>query len=146
MIKLKRCSKCHEEKEITDFYIQRKATKTTAAYAYSQCKVCSLKDSHLRYSPLRDYKFKLKRKYGLSWDEYLVLYHSQQGRCKICDIFLQLPGNINAERMKAGVIDHSHDTGKIRGLLCVNCNVGIGLLQDDLDIVEKAFKYLKVHD
>lgn len=42
-----------------------------------------------------------------------------------------------------GRVDHCHDTGKVRGLLCFNCNVGIGSLQDDIEMLRKAIKYLE---
>lgn len=144
---MKKCSVCKELKDkLVDFYPQRKYKPTGKQYYYSQCKVCLLKGQAKRYSPLRDYKIKLNRKYGLSWEEYLVLYNSQQGRCKICDIFLELPGNTKEKRHLAGVVDHNHETGKVRGILCLNCNTGIGHLQDDMDVVEKAYKYLKDND
>ena len=69
----------------------------------------------------------LKYKYGLSWEEYLILYDSQEGSCKICKTPLSL---LSENQTKTANVDHCHSTGKIRGLLCGDCNRGIGLLKD----------------
>jgi hypothetical protein len=80
-----------------------------------------------------------KDKYGLtSWD-FLQMFKEQNGKCKICgtEKFYSHEGKANIP-----VVDHCHKTGNVRGLLCNNCNRGIGLLKDDKDIVFKAYNYL----
>lgn len=72
--------------------------------------------------------------YGMSLEEYDTLYKNQEGRCDIC-------GNMPSEYML--VVDHNHETGEVRGLLCRPCNSGIGLLRDSEMIVAKALEYLK---
>ena len=74
----------------------------------------------------------LKRTYGITVEEYDKLVEVQQGRCAICD-----------ESDKALAVDHSHDTGEVRGLLCINCNTGIGSLKDDRSLLLKAVEYLQ---
>jgi Recombination endonuclease VII len=61
------------------------------------------------------------------------LLKEQNGLCAIC-------GNKESERRLA--LDHCHDTGKIRGLLCGTCNTGIGMLKDSVELLEAATKYL----
>ena len=61
------------------------------------------------------------------------MYKSQNGLCLICKIDLT-HRKVN--------IDHCHKTGKVRGLLCVNCNLGIGNLREDPCILYSAFRYL----
>lgn len=73
------------------------------------------------------------RRRGITVDEFWNMYDSQNGKCPIC---LQ---DIAAED---SAIDHNHETGKIRGILCKSCNRGIGLLKDSADVLESAFKYL----
>lgn len=68
----------------------------------------------------------------LEYDQMLV---AQDYKCAIC--------GIDETKMRKGLgVDHNHDTGQIRGLLCTNCNTALGLLQDSSTIVEDALKYL----
>jgi hypothetical protein len=73
------------------------------------------------------------RVHGVSKKEFDDMYESQGGRCPICDYM------ISKDNMK---IDHDHGTMEVRGLLCSNCNVGIGMLKDDTDILAAAIRYL----
>lgn len=68
--------------------------------------------------------------------EYNELFAQQNGCCAIC-------GRHQSNLTKRLAVDHNHITGEIRGLLCHKCNQGIGLLQDDYDLLIKAAKYLK---
>jgi|SRR5579859_1671161 len=70
--------------------------------------------------------------YGLTLDQYYQMYSTQKGKCAICGISSE---NFN--------IDHNHTTGKPRGLLCHWCNLGIGHLRDDINLVRKAVEYLE---
>jgi len=81
--------------------------------------------------------FELKRRYGISAEEYDDLYKYQNGLCAIC-------GKAEDERKWLSV-DHNHKSGNIRGLLCVKCNTGIGALRDDVDVLKKAILYLEEH-
>jgi len=73
-------------------------------------------------------------RYNISIDDYQELLDSQNGRCAICG---------EAINQKTCRIDHSHVTGKVRGLLCVSCNTGIGLLKDSPDVLASAAEYLR---
>lgn len=82
-------------------------------------------------------------KYGISRENYLNMLQKQNYKCAIC-------GNSDGGRSNSGgsrrfAIDHSHDTGKVRGLLCDTCNRAIGMLKDDPEILEKAKQYLLKH-
>lgn len=78
-------------------------------------------------------------KYGLTIDSANDLLESQGGKCKICSLEI----SFSSEKCKnKACIDHCHKTGKIRGLLCNNCNSGIGYLQDSPEILEIAINYL----
>ena len=78
------------------------------------------------------YKYKLKSLYNLSLEDYDRMLYLCGNRCEIC-----------RQPDKELVVDHCHTTGKVRGLLCRQCNVGIGNLQDDYEIVLNAYKYLE---
>lgn len=85
--------------------------------------------------PLYKRKFQLQKVYGLSWDEYQELYNAQKGTCPICFGFLELTSPDT-------VVDHCHNTGKIRGLLCRKCNMALGLFSDNIQNLNRAAKYL----
>lgn len=84
----------------------------------------------------------LKRTYGISFRTYRLMLEDQKGLCKICgsEGFIM---NKDRHKMKL-VIDHCHTTGKVRGLLCHNCNRALGLFQDSTDNLKRAIDYLNV--
>ncbi len=75
-------------------------------------------------------RYKLK-KYGLTAEDFFAILEGQGGLCAICGDVLDKP-----------YIDHDHDTGEVRGLLCLKCNAGIGMLNDDPEILKSAREYL----
>jgi hypothetical protein len=76
----------------------------------------------------------LKLHYGISFNEYEELLKKQNNECAIC-------GGPSGKRSFS--VDHDHINGKVRGLLCRGCNVGIGNLNDDPELLEKAIIYIK---
>ncbi len=82
--------------------------------------------------------FNLKRYYGLSFEEYQTLHDLQKGLCAICE---KPETSKQGEKTKWLSVDHCHDTGNIRGLLCSKCNSGLGYFDDRLDLIEKAVTY-----
>jgi hypothetical protein len=82
----------------------------------------------------------LKRTYGIDITEYKALLTKQNNVCKICSG----EGFIMAEHHKMKlVVDHCHETGKVRGLLCHNCNRALGLFHDKTDVLTNAINYLE---
>lgn len=79
---------------------------------------------------------KLLRQYGITLEKYRNMLDFQKGKCIIC-------GKTPAENKKELAVDHDHKTGKIRGLLCNNCNVAVGFLQDNHELALKIHSYLK---
>jgi len=84
---------------------------------------------------------KLKRRFGITPEEYGNLYRIQNGLCKIC-------GNPETKIHRSTgdiqrlAVDHEHNSGKIRGLLCTSCNLGIGNFKDSTVLLKKAIEYL----
>ncbi len=78
----------------------------------------------------------IKAKYGITLDEYEAKLASQDNKCALCGKFEVIKGRRLA-------IDHSHETGQIRDLLCSLCNKGLGLFQEDPTILLKAVEYLR---
>ncbi len=79
-------------------------------------------------------EWKLKKTYGISLDEYEDILYEQDCRCLICGA---LPGR------RALDVDHDHKTGKIRGLLCENCNKTLGQVHDNVEILQNMIDYLE---
>jgi len=76
-------------------------------------------------------------KYGITEARYLALLSEQDQRCKICR------GDVPGGPWNRFVVDHDHQTGAIRGLLCAHCNLGLGLFGDDPRRLEQAAEYLR---
>ena len=76
--------------------------------------------------------------YGMEPEEYIALHEKQGGKCAICQ---------NEPTTQRGLhLDHCHDKGTFRGWLCKPCNVGIGMLGDDIAGLERAIDYLRKTD
>lgn len=127
----RKCKKCGETKLVSQFYIKKcKANKHNRFN--SPCKKCSDKNRIDGY--MKNYH--IRRNFGLLPHQFKSMMESQDYKCAICGIHRD---NYNKEF----AIDHCHNTGKIRGLLCTNCNTGIGMLQDNIEILNSAIKYLQ---
>ena len=88
----------------------------------------------------KEYKknWHLMKMYGITAEEYNVMFAQQDGRCGCC-------GKHQMEFKKNFAVDHVHGTDpvEVRGLLCSNCNTGIGKLGDNIEGLKKALKYLE---
>jgi hypothetical protein len=82
-------------------------------------------------------KFNLKDKYGITPEVYDAMALAQNGVCAICG-----RPNVSNKRLS---VDHDHKTGKVRELLCNDCNCSIGLLQEDPSIMIKMANYITKH-
>lgn len=76
-----------------------------------------------------------KRNYGLSLEDRDKMITERSNKCDIC--FNSFKGSLETH------VDHDHSTGKVRGLLCVNCNHGLGRFKDNITILSNAIKYLE---
>lgn len=84
-------------------------------------------------------KYSLKRKYNITPEYYDKLLIKQNNKCAVCGVNQE-------DYYKILAVDHNHKTGKVRGLLCENCNRGIGLFKDDINTLFKVIKYLEKMD
>ncbi len=147
---MKKCSACSQEKEASEFW---KRTISPDGLAYI-CKACDAprymrkkrknpEEIAAKQKEWRDNNKKrirdVKRnsKYGLSGEEADRMREEQFFACAICRRHESLLGK------RGLVIDHDHKTDKIRGLLCDKCNRCLGLLDDSVDIIESAVRYLR---
>jgi len=82
----------------------------------------------------------LKRYYGLDIDKYNELFDEQKGLCAICG---KPESTVKNNKVIKLAVDHCHETMKIRGLLCHNCNHGLGSFKDSSGNLENAIEYLE---
>lgn len=82
------------------------------------------------------WKGNIKSLYGISPAEYDAKLSSQGGCCAICQ-------RHQIEFQRRLHVDHDHETGAFRGVLCTNCNTAIGKFQDSVELLERACAYLK---
>ena len=90
--------------------------------------------------PLRKIYAK-KKEYGITENDYKNILISQNNKCGICKLDLNIP--IKKTGQAYTNIDHDHASGKIRGILCPKCNRALGLLKDNSDIIKNAIKWLE---
>ncbi len=127
---MKWCPDCGTVKSVDEFPRHRSARLGRAAY----CKPCHSNRgnaSRERHGGHRNYH--LKRRYGITAAEADAILAEQGGLCAIC------------RTAPAAQVDHNHATGKVRGLLCFNCNGGLGQFRDDVNVMQSAIGYLSDH-
>lgn len=147
-----KCSKCGENKDVCEF---RERPSLKRGY-HSWCKECERNANRKRIAltpkiiktkivkdpnevKLSAKKRMLKHRYLLDYDEYIKMYESQNGKCAICGDEKILGGQGGL------LIDHCHRNKNVRGLLCTNCNSGLGKFKDDVLILTRAINYLNIH-
>jgi hypothetical protein len=84
---------------------------------------------------------KRKTRYGVDKEAYARMLAEQNGKCAICDFVFDQ----NGRKGEKPNVDHCHKTGAVRALLCNSCNVAIGNLNDDTDLLRSAIAYLEHH-
>ena len=142
----KRCSVCRQVLPFSEFGPHR----TARLGLRSECRKCgsekSMKWNDANWDKNRDTR--LRREFGITLEQYNAMLAEQGGVCAICG---EPPTVVNYRPSRRQgrptrpilVVDHDHGTGKIRGLLCIHCNRGLGFLKDDAVIVRFALKYLE---
>lgn len=125
------CPKCGET-EIVKFYVDKEGKRTNKL-----CRECHKAACNERWHSRSwlDRWSSRAPKYGFTKEWLIEMYNVQQGKCAICSKEPKTARGLH--------IDHCHSTGKVRGLLCHGCNVGIGALGDSPEIISKALNYLK---
>lgn len=147
----KLCRKCGQIKPKSEFSPRPdRGPKAVRSY----CKECTTND--LNAIPRRKHKdlptekkerrkqtyqkHRLKKFYGIAPEDYEGMLETQDGKCAICGA-REPGGKHNGNFM----IDHCHKTGGVRGLLCNRCNLAIGVLKDDLVLIDQVRKYIEAH-
>ena len=125
---LRKCRKCGLEANVLE---DLQMFRTNNKLKYNKDNMCNdCQSTHSRAGHLI-------RTYGITVDDYNMMYKDQQGKCKICDTDELRKDN------KHMCVDHCHETGVVRGLLCHDCNTGLGKFKDREDLLLKSILYLK---
>ena len=130
----RKCNSCNEVLLVSEFHI-KKDIKHNKHYRFnSPCKICANITRNIDYHKA----YQRKRNYNLTTKEYDVKLIEQNYSCAICNIHRD-------DYSKDFAVDHCHKTGKVRALLCNNCNLGLGFFKDSSSIIKKAIVYLDKH-
>ena len=130
---LKTCKECGIEKNISDFYSGRKDCKDCKNSKAKQWRKDNPKNVERHLIRMRERT--KERRYGITQEQFDQMIIDQNNKCKIC--------SIEFKGTKFTHIDHCHDTNRVRGLLCNDCNLALGQFNDNTDILDNAIKYLK---
>lgn len=122
------CNLCGVEKSVTEFYKQSK----NSMHYRGRCKSCD----RLTKTNDPEYKraWKLRTKYGINPEQFDEMLEAQNGVCAICK--KECPSGTRLS------VDHDHETGQVRALLCKNCNLVIGYAHENVEILLDAVDYL----
>ena len=99
------------------------------------------KEYHKKYyleNPEKVKEQQLKCRYNITLKEYNYMFLKQKSKCAICDTY-------QSEIKHPLGVDHNHETGQVRELLCFKCNNALGLINESMEIAENLVKYLKYH-
>ena len=137
---MKSCTKCGQTKELSEFYLEKAKRKdgSIREFRRSHCRACEKKRKSKRDKLTKEERANqhLLNKYGITAairDKLAEI----QGGCGICGT--KKPGG----RYNTWNVDHCHHTGKVRGVLCWDCNTGIGKLKDDASLLRRAIQWLE---
>ena len=147
---IKTCPKCKKSHPATSEFFHKDPSKSGGLESWCrECKnsarrcanpilnrekVVDWKKRNPEKTRLQKRKRRLKVNFGLTLEQYDQMYEAQGGVCAAC-------GGINPDDKRLAV-DHNHKTGKVRGLLCSNCNLAIGNLKESPELFIKVLHYL----
>lgn len=126
-----------------EYYAENKKeleAKRKIYYAKNRARILEREREKNKLNLEKNREYRLKTKFGISLEEYNSLLERQHGVCAIC-------GLGESSRDKKGkirplMVDHDHKTGKVRGLLCSKCNIGLGQFNDSPTVLKVAMEYI----
>lgn len=140
----KTCTSCGEVKPLSGFYQRSKNRGTEANRHEAWCKTCT-QASALEWRRNNPERFARTRRarhyrktYGITLDDYESMLAAQGGRCRGC-------GATKSAFIEMLVVDHDHSTGRVRELLCDQCNLAIGNALDRPEVLRALAAYLDKH-
>jgi hypothetical protein len=140
-VQMRTCRICRQTLPITAFRVRDKRRGTYRHECY-ECFKAGMRDRY--HADPEKHRERMRRSnYGLPAGEYRRMHDAQGGRCAICgreETSVHWSGTV-----RRLFVDHHHETGQVRDLLCMPCNMGIGQFRDDPDLLAKAIEYLNRH-
>lgn len=142
------CKKCNAEysaERWKDPKVRERINAYEKEYRESACGSLIRKAYSKSYSAKPEVKERtrahwFRTEYGITLEQYKEMYFRQNGNCLICGEHFEERGD---NKLTTLHIDHDHESGQVRGLLCHNCNSGIGYLKEDVSLLQKAMNYLR---
>lgn len=136
-LNIKKCNTCKISKPLSEFYkrldgVQHMCKECTRTYNKQRWA-----DGHSRLTYEQSRRAKLKHRYGITLEEYDVLLEKQEGLCAVCKV------DLSTLSSKEVVVDHSHSTKEVRGILCTYCNSALGYFKDDPTRMREAAEYVE---
>ena len=134
---MKTCYRCKETKEYSEFHKNKSKKDGYTTY----CKKCQLEYIKSRPATAKVQRNNKRaiatrnRRYAITSEWYDTTLAEQNGCCAIC--------KSSCKTGKALAVDHDHETGKNRGLLCMDCNTALGKFRDNVEILQSAISYLE---
>lgn len=107
-------------------------------------KCCQATANWRARNPKYESNRKLKERYNITPEQYDEMLHDQGGCCAICGQS-ERARHPRSKKIQKLAVDHRHEDGKVRGLLCQDCNRGIGKFHEDISRLRKAIEYLTRH-
>ncbi len=138
----KKCKTCNKRKNIDKFYYNR----LRSCY-HVHCIKCTLNNEKkkLAVNPEHFQNKRLKKNFGITLETYNKMSTQQDHLCNICK---KPESTVNgaSNKIQKLAVDHNHITGKIRGLLCAECNLALGKFKEDISILTNAIEYLRKYN
>lgn len=156
---VKTCKACGELKRVDEFNLRKRESESRSAV----CRQCAYAKQKLRYDTDPEFRAKISAqatayaaanrdriraknlaRYDITPATYDLMFDDQNGNCAICfKAGYRLGSGGEANRYNVLCVDHDHETGVVRGLLCMRCNRAIGMLGDSHEVLVSAISYLK---
>jgi Recombination endonuclease VII len=132
----KRYYEANKEKLKAKIYAYRAARKEHFS-AYNKARRMGRTPEQIAAERMRKREASYLRKYGITLVQYEEMLRAQGGVCALCKV----PGKMG--KYDKLDVDHDHETGRVRGLLCITCNHALGVLGDNSAALERALAYVK---
>ena len=129
------CYQCGQEKSLSDY--KRVGVNASPMRNCRECYTSNRRNNRETGVKFDQKHYYFEDNYGITFEEYQERLDLQGGVCAICD-----SPPPEGQRKKFLCVDHDHETGEVRGILCDSCNRGIGLLGDNVDRLSIAISYL----